>query len=154
MTDKVLNHKGYVGSIEMSIDDNCLYGKVLHVNDLVNYEGKTPEELQRAFIESVDFYLQKCKENGLDPDKPFSGSFNVRLSSDLHRSACIEATRKGISLNELVKTAVENIVAIEKVVVTENHLHTHTHIQHVTVSNEEQFFEKQSQIWQPQEKLQ
>ena len=117
MSDKVLNHNGYVGSIETSLEDNCLYGKILHINDLVNYEGKTPDEMQQAFVRAVDFYLQKCKKEGLNPDKPFSGSFNVRINSELHRSACIEAACKGISLNEFVKNAVESAISEAKTVI-------------------------------------
>lgn len=40
-----LKHKGYIGSIEASIEDNCLFGKLLFIKALVSYEGKTVAEL-------------------------------------------------------------------------------------------------------------
>jgi predicted HicB family RNase H-like nuclease len=153
MSDKVLNHNGYVGSIDMSLEDNCLYGKILHINDLINYEGRTPEELKQAFVAAVDFYLQKCKEKGLNPDKPFSGSFNVRMTSELHRSAFIQAACSGIALNEFVKNAVEFAVSEVKTAINENDHHEHMHVHTVATSSNEHFLEKQSQTWQQREKL-
>lgn len=76
---KSLKHKGYVGSSNISLEDNCLYGKIEFINDLVTYEGQTPEELKAAFIEAVDDYIETCKELEQAPEKPFKGSFNVRF---------------------------------------------------------------------------
>ena len=52
-----LSYKGYSGTVEISIEDNCLHGKVEFINDLVTFEGETPIELQSAFEEAVDRYL-------------------------------------------------------------------------------------------------
>ena len=52
-----LSYKGYSGSAEISIEDNCLHGKIEFINDLVTFEGATPIELQSAFEEAVDRYL-------------------------------------------------------------------------------------------------
>ena len=40
------NYKGYQGSIETSIKDRCLFGKILNINDLILYEGQTLDELE------------------------------------------------------------------------------------------------------------
>lgn len=126
MTDKVLSYKGYCGSIEFSIDDDCLYGQILFVRDLITYEAEQIGALKKAFEEAVDYYLEKCQREGLNPDKPFSGSFNVRFSPELHRAAAIEAARIGTSLNDLVKECVETRLSGAKVFnIHENHQHFH-----------------------------
>ena len=38
-----MNYKGYIGSIEASEEDNCLFGKVLDLpsDTAITYEGET-----------------------------------------------------------------------------------------------------------------
>ena len=107
MSDKFFNYKGYCGSLEVSVDDDCLFGKVLFINDLVTYEGQSPAELKAAFEESLDYYLDKCERDGVNPEKPFSGSFNIRISPELHREAAMRAAMSGQSLNDYVRQAIE-----------------------------------------------
>jgi predicted HicB family RNase H-like nuclease len=109
-----MKFKGYCGSIEVSIEDNCLHGKLLFVNDLVTYEAESPSALERAFHDAVNFYLDKCKRESLSPDKPFNGNFNVRIKTDLHRAACMKAAEENCSLNELVGKALDAYVADAK----------------------------------------
>jgi predicted HicB family RNase H-like nuclease len=97
-----LTYKGYSGSVDISIEDNCLHGKIEFINDLVTFEGSTPIELKTAFEEAVDRYFAYCKKTGTVPDKPFSGSFNVRTGAALHRLSAQVAASKGVSLNEHV----------------------------------------------------
>lgn len=59
-----LQYRGYVGSIETSTQDKCLFGKLLFIRALVSYEGKTMAELKAAFREAVDDYLQTCPQLG------------------------------------------------------------------------------------------
>ena len=58
--------------------------------------------MERAFRESVDDYLDFCRERGEEPDKPCSGQFMVRVGSDLHRKAAAVASAAGQSLNAWV----------------------------------------------------
>jgi predicted HicB family RNase H-like nuclease len=60
----LLQHRGYSGSIEASTKDNCLFGKLLFIHALVNYEGETIAELQAAFREAVNDYMATCQELG------------------------------------------------------------------------------------------
>ncbi len=102
-----LQYKGYSGTIEPEVETNILYGKVAFIRDLVTYEAKTLKALEKEFQFSVDAYLSDCVELGKEPNTPFKGSFNVRIGSDLHREAMMQAQGKGISLNEFVKQAIE-----------------------------------------------
>nr|WP_189659719.1 type II toxin-antitoxin system HicB family antitoxin [Pseudomonas poae] len=105
-----MKHKGYIGSIEASLEDNCLFGKVLFIKALVSYEGKTVSELDAAFQEAVDDYLATCQALGQTPEKPCKGSFNVRVGHDLHLAAALEATRKKVTLNDLTRQALNEFL--------------------------------------------
>ena len=60
---KILQYKGYYGSVNFSAEDKCFFGKILNINDLVSFEGMNVKELKSAFQEAVDSYLQACLEN-------------------------------------------------------------------------------------------
>lgn len=57
-----LEHRGMRGSVEHSAEDGCLFGRLLEVAALVNYEGKNLAELTAAFQEAVDEYLADIGE--------------------------------------------------------------------------------------------
>lgn len=101
----MLKYRGYYGSIEASTEDNCLFGKLQFIRSLVNYEGQTVAELEKAFQEAVDDYLETCAELNIKPEKPCKGSFNVRVGHDLHLAASLVASRESISLNDLTRKA-------------------------------------------------
>jgi len=107
---KPILHKGYLGSVECSVEDNCLHGQILHVNDLVTYEAETPVALQSVFEETVEDYIETCVQLGKEPDRPFKGTFNVRISPELHRRAAKQASLYEESLNEFVADAVREKV--------------------------------------------
>ena len=107
---KNLEYKGYTGSIEYSKEDDLLYGKVLGINGLISYEGKTGKELENDFKEAVDTYLADCKNEGITPEKPFKGSFNVRISAELHQKAALLAMEDKMSLNNFVAESIREKV--------------------------------------------
>ena len=57
-------YKGYTGTIELSLDDGCYYGKIKNTRDLVNYEAKNFAGLMNEFENAVDDYLEFCKSVG------------------------------------------------------------------------------------------
>lgn len=107
----VMKYKGYVGSVELSEYDTTLFGKILGIRPLILYEGRTADELIHGFHEAVDDYLQDCVEDGIAPEKPFKGSFNVRIGCELHRDAAIYAMEHEQSLNTFVMEAIKEKLA-------------------------------------------
>lgn len=101
-----LEYKGYAGSVEFSATDECMFGKLLYIRDLVTYEATTAKSLVKEFRAATDDYLKTCATRGKAPDTPFKGSLNVRLGSTLHRGAALAAQREGVKINEYVKRAV------------------------------------------------
>lgn len=104
------NYKGYSGSCVASIEDDCLHGRILFIDDLISYEGNSVSELGAAFKEAVDDYINYCEETGKPANKPYSGTFNVRIGPELHKSAVQCATLAGVKLNEFVRGALLNAV--------------------------------------------
>ena len=54
----MLEFKGYQGSVEVSIGDGVLFGKITNINDLVTYEADTVAGLRKAFEDAVDDYIE------------------------------------------------------------------------------------------------
>jgi len=104
----MLEYKGYYGTVEYSAEDHCLYGKLAYIRDLVNYEATTVNNLEKAFKEAVNEYLAFCRDNNKQPNVPFKGTFNIRVSPDLHRQATIAAGEQ--SLNAFVSEAIKEKV--------------------------------------------
>lgn len=107
----MLKYKGYHGSIEFSAEDNLLVGSVIGIRDSLNFHGSSIEEITQSFHDSIDGYLEMCEALGRSPDKEFKGSFNVRISPDLHRRAALTAEQEGMSLNQFIQQAIEDHLA-------------------------------------------
>jgi predicted HicB family RNase H-like nuclease len=100
-------YKGYRGMVEYDPDDRVLHGRVLGIRDVVTFEGRSIDELERAFHDSVDDYLAFCAELGQEPNRPYSGRLMLRLSPDLHRQLDEEAKAHRTSLNQLITEKLE-----------------------------------------------
>ena len=105
---KYLEYKNYSGNIEYSEEDGLLYGKVLGIKGLLSYEGETGKELESSFKETIDIYLADCKAENKEPEKPYKGSFNVRIPSNLHQRAALLAMEAKISLNAFVAESIRS----------------------------------------------
>jgi len=98
-----MNYKGYTGYAEYDDSARVFHGEVSDTRDVITFQGTTVEEIEEAFRESVDDYLEFCEQRGEPPDRPFSGRLMmVRLPPDLHRRLFILARREGKSLNQLI----------------------------------------------------
>lgn len=104
-----MEYKGFIGSVSFDSEADTFFGKVINLpKDGITFEGASVQELKKAFYESVEDYLAWCKQEGQEPEKPYSGRFVVRLPPALHAEAVNEATREGISLNTLIKKALKD----------------------------------------------
>lgn len=103
-------YKNYIGKIEMSVEDGIFFGTIHGINDLVTFEGESFTELENAFREAVDDYLDLCKECGKEPQKAYKGQFNVRIPAELHRNISIQAMKEGITLNQFAVKAFSSYI--------------------------------------------
>lgn len=106
----LLSYKNFNGTVEYSSEENCLFGKVIGIKSLLSYEGESIQALESDFKNVVDAYLEDCRERGIEPEQPYKGTFNVRISPELHRNIAIYAFEHGKSLNAAVEEAIGNMV--------------------------------------------
>ena len=104
----MLKYKNYVSVVEYDADGKIFTGEVVGLRDVITFEGRTPEELEESFRQSVDLYLEMCALDGVEAQKPFSGRFNLRLDPELHRRVAERAGVERISLNDWVRHTIQN----------------------------------------------
>lgn len=103
----ILKYKEYEGTAELDMSRGICRGKVLFIDDLVTYEADSPRQLQSEFELAVEDYLATCASVGKEPQRPFRGLFNVRVSPELHRAAALRAASDAVSLNDVVVRALD-----------------------------------------------
>ena len=102
-----MEYRNYVGSVEFSEEDGCFFGKVMGIRALISYEGTTAKELVADFHGAVDDYLALCAAEGKEPEKAYKGSFNVRISPELHKQAVVYAASHQMTLNSFVESSMK-----------------------------------------------
>jgi len=109
----ILKYKNYTSAVHFDSENKILYGKIIGINDLVLFEGRSVNDLISAFQASVDDYLETCKELGKEPDKVYKGNFNVRVSSSIHSNIAKIAEKRGMKINTVAKKALDYLIANE-----------------------------------------
>ena len=109
--NNTIEYKGYLGSVEFSEEDGLFYGKVMGIRSLISYEGETAKEMLEDFHGAVDDYLENCVAEGRQPEVAYKGSFNVRISPELHKRLVVYATAHQMSLNSYIEETLKNSVA-------------------------------------------
>ncbi len=100
-----MEYKGYVGSVEFSEADGVFFGKVIGIRALLSYEGTNATELVEDFHGVVDDYLELCEAENKEPERAYKGSFNIRISPELHKQLAIRAMEAQTSLNSYIERA-------------------------------------------------
>lgn len=95
----VMHYDKYTARIEYDEESDLFHGRVIGIRDVIDFFGKTTKELHREFKISVDDYKEMCAEDGVEPEKPFSGKFTLRVDGEDHRQLVLAATLANKSLN-------------------------------------------------------
>ncbi len=103
----LMEYKGYHGKVEYSAEEKLFHGRVIDIDDTIAFAGASVEELEKTFKSAIDGYVEWCEQIGKQPAREYKGSFNVRVSSDLHREASLAAAATGITLNQYVSDAIK-----------------------------------------------
>ncbi len=104
----MMTYKGYAGQIDYDSNADTFGGSVINANALISFEGRTATELRRSFRNVVDLYLAECKSSGKAPEKPYNGTFVVRLGPELHRRIALKAAAARKSMNKYVISVLQN----------------------------------------------
>ncbi|MCL2161025.1 MAG: type II toxin-antitoxin system HicB family antitoxin [Betaproteobacteria bacterium] len=95
-----MKYKAYTATVEYDAHDHVFVGRLSGIRDRVIFHGETVDELEAAFRESVDGYIEACVKFGKDPEKPASGRLMLRVPSSVHCAALAAARASGESLNQ------------------------------------------------------
>ena len=88
----------------------CVRDVAILLQFIAGYDPVDPVSVNTA----VDDYLEMCAEKGKEPEKPFKGSFNIRLSPDLHQNLVLNAANQKMTLNAYIKTVLEQVVTVDQ----------------------------------------
>jgi len=106
--ENILKYNDFIATIKYSEADEAFIGRIEGIDSIVSFEGQSVNELKFAFKEAVESYLDFCKKKGItEPQKSYTGVFNVKIDAELHRKAAITAKTNGCTLNTFVKRAIE-----------------------------------------------
>jgi hypothetical protein len=57
-----IKYKDYYGLVEVDVEENMLYGRVIDIKDVITFKAETVEQVKIEFAKSVEDYLEFCKE--------------------------------------------------------------------------------------------
>lgn len=77
-------------------------GEFVGLNGGADFYAKDADGLKREGTISLKVFLEACAEEGIEPRKPYSGKFILRLDPKTHEAATAAALAEGKSLNQWV----------------------------------------------------
>lgn len=81
----ILNHSGFTAEVGYEDGDRLMHGSVINTRAVLHFAGGNIEELRQAFADTIADYRAWCKERGVEPEKPYSGTLSLRIAPELHR---------------------------------------------------------------------
>ena len=95
-----MKYRGYAARIEFDADDACFVGHIAGIQDVVGFHGESLDELNAAFTDAVEDYLETCRRINKQPQKPYSGNLMLRLPPEVHAAVATMAQLSGKSINQ------------------------------------------------------
>ena len=105
--NKLMEYCGYHAEVSYEPEDRIFVGQVTGITDMLCFHGSTVDELEEMFHQSIDNYLDMCRETGKAPDKEFTGTFVVEITPELHGKLTGDAAERGITFNQYVSQLLE-----------------------------------------------
>jgi predicted HicB family RNase H-like nuclease len=65
-----ITYKGYEALVQYDEDAETFHGEAMNLRDVIAFQGASAAELKQALADSVDDYLEFCKQRGEEPEKP------------------------------------------------------------------------------------
>jgi predicted HicB family RNase H-like nuclease len=95
-----MSYRNYAAMVEYDAVDKLFVGHILGIRDIVGFHGSTVEELETAFHDAVDHYLEVCDKLGQDPQKSYSGKLTLRIPPEIHLAVATAAELNKKSINQ------------------------------------------------------
>jgi|SRR5208337_5369702 len=104
-----MTHEGYLATLEIDEDAGVIHGRVINARSVLTFEGETVAELRAAFADTIADYREWCKERGVEPERPYSGTLSLRIDPDLHRRLAEKAAKLNESINQFITERLEKV---------------------------------------------
>ncbi len=102
---------GHWAVISYDPDIDMFRGEFIGLNGGADFYATTVPALKDEGARSLREFLAICEERGIEPEKKFSGTFNVRVGKKKHEALAITAAARGVSMNTLIDQAIEHELA-------------------------------------------
>ena len=101
----IISYKGYSAQVEIDLDANLLFGRVLDVRTVITFETDRVDGVRAAFEEAIEDYLEFCATRGKEPERPYAGNITLRTSARNHRMFAEASRAAGLSMNAWMERA-------------------------------------------------
>ena len=108
----MLEYKGYLGAIEYDAHAKLFHGDIININNVIAFQCTSVKEIESAFINSINNYLAWCMKEGVEPEKPCSGTGGALLPQELRRHAAIPVKKKYFPPNSFIGKASDNEISL------------------------------------------
>lgn len=95
-----MSFRNYVASIEYDPEDKIFVGHIVGIQDIVSFHGSSVTELEAAFHDAVNHYLEVCAKIGQTPQRAYSGKLTLRLAPEVHMAVATAAEIRHKSINQ------------------------------------------------------
>ncbi len=106
-----MKYKGYYGQVAYDDEAKIFHGELVGIRAVITFQGTTVGEIEAAFKDSIDDYLEWCKKRRKLPEKPFSGKLNLRMKRDLHAKLTALANQQRTSLNSYINECLARMIS-------------------------------------------
>ncbi len=96
----MMKYKNYIARIDYDEEDRIFVGRLVGIDDIVSFHGSNVDELETAFHESVDHYIEVSERTGRPAQKPYSGKLMLRINPDIHAAIATISQVQGKSINQ------------------------------------------------------
>ena len=108
-----MKYKEYSAHIEYSEEDGCFVGHIAGITDIIGFHADTDSELQAAFEEAVEDYLETCERLNKPPQKSYSGKLRLRIPPDIHVAIAEAAEASGKSHDQWATETFMHAVSVQ-----------------------------------------
>ncbi|MBK6710757.1 MAG: type II toxin-antitoxin system HicB family antitoxin [Chloroflexi bacterium] len=95
-----MTYQNYSAKVEYDPIDKIFVGHIIGIRDIVGFHGSTVEELESAFHDAVDHYLEVCEKIGQPPQRSYSGKLTLRIPPEIHMAVATAAEINSKSINQ------------------------------------------------------
>lgn len=108
-----MTYQTYSAKVEYDPIDKIFVGHIVGIRDIVGFHGSTVEELETAFHEAVNHYLEVCEKIGQLPQRSYSGKLTLRIPPEIHMAVATAAEINSKSINQWAADVLKQAAIVE-----------------------------------------